>query len=89
MSNVKTEVVSILTELYPFINTDYANTFENEPLTGRQFKLSKIDLVYFLFELEKRLGISFKECTLNDYGFSTINKISMAIENLTETNNYL
>ncbi len=55
-----------------------------EPLTGRKFRFSNVDLAYLFFELEKRLGITFKNTTINEYGFSTIDKISKVIEQIEE-----
>ena len=46
-----------------------------EPLTGRTFGLTAVDLTYLLLETEKALGVRVPEGCLRDYGFSTLNKI--------------
>ncbi len=45
------------------------------PLTGAPFYLSEIDMVYLLFEIEKKYRIQIEEQYLIDYKFSTMNQI--------------
>jgi len=78
-SSIET-TVSTLQELCPFLEDLLIRENLDEPLTGRLFGLSKIDLVYLFFEIEKKLGITFGEQMLDEYGFSTINNISEAID---------
>lgn len=47
----------------------------DEPLTGKMFGLTAVDLTYLLLETEKALGVRVQERCLRDYGFSTLNKI--------------
>ena len=47
----------------------------DEPLTGRTFGLTAVELTYLLLETEKALGVRVPEGYLRDYGFSTLNKI--------------
>lgn len=77
--SIKT-IISTLQELHPFSEELSIGENLDEPLTGQLFGLSKIDLVYLFFELEKKLGITFEEQMLDEYGFSTINNISEAID---------
>ena len=47
----------------------------DEPLTGKMFGLTAVDLTYLLLDTEKSLGVRVPECCLRDYGFSTLNKL--------------
>ena len=47
----------------------------DEPLTGKMFGLTAVDLTNLLLETEKALGVRVPERCLRDYGFSTLNKI--------------
>ena len=47
----------------------------DEPLTGKMFGLTAVDLTYLLLETVKALGVRVPERCLRDYGFSTLNKI--------------
>lgn len=52
----------------------------NAPLTGNPFYMTHIDMVYLLFEIEKKFKIRVGEEKLISYGFSTVNKIVHVIE---------
>jgi hypothetical protein len=73
-------IINTIRELYPFSEEFLICENFNEPLTGRKFRFSKVELTYLFFELEKKLGVTFKDIVLNEYGFSTINKISKVID---------
>ena len=62
--------------------TDEMSVYENweEPLTGPYFKLTAIDLVYFLFEIETEFGVRIPHSMLKEYGFSTLGKICAIIQ---------
>ncbi len=77
-------VISTLKELYGLPDELFIEENFNEPLSGKLFRLSKIDLVYLFFEFEKRLGLRIEESELHDYGFSTINDITKALEGMTK-----
>lgn len=47
----------------------------DQPLTGRTFGLTAVDLTYLLLEVEKTFGVRVPERCLRDYGFSTLNSI--------------
>jgi len=55
----------------------------DKPLTGDEFRLSSVDLVYLLFEIEKEFKIRIKEQFLRNYGFSTIDSIVSIIQHYT------
>lgn len=50
-----------------------------KPLTGELFKLSAVDLVYFLFELENEFEIRFPPEAFDDYRFGTLAGISKIV----------
>jgi len=77
--SIKT-IISTIRDLYPFTDELLISKNFDEPLTGRLFGFSKVELVYLFFELEKKLGFSFEEQKLNDYGFSSINRIANVID---------
>ena len=73
MFNYSTQaIINTIRELFPFSEEFLICENYNEPLTGRKFRFSNVDLAYLFFELENRLGITFKNTTINEYGFSTI-----------------
>jgi hypothetical protein len=78
------EVINTIRGLYPFSEEFLICENFNEPLTGRKFRFSNVDLAYLFFELEKRFGITFKNTTISEYSFSTIDKISKVIEQIEE-----
>lgn len=85
MFNYSTQAINnTIRELFPFSEEFLICENYNEPLTGRKFRFSNVDLAYLFFELENRLGITFKNTTINEYGFSTIDKISKVIEQIEE-----
>ena len=84
--SIKT-IISTIRELYPFTEEWLISENFDEPLTGRLFGFSKIELVYLFFELEKKLGITFEEQGLKDYGFSSINGIANLIDQSMEHSN--
>ena len=51
-----------------------------KPLTGKDYRLSAVDLVYLLFELEEEFGIRISPDALNAYHFSTIEGICSIIQ---------
>lgn len=51
-----------------------------EPLTGVIFKLTGVDLVYLLFELEKHYQIKIVEEFLQNYRFNSICEIAKTIK---------
>lgn len=53
-------------------------------LTGRVFKLSAVDLIYILFEIEKEFNIHIPYDALEQYGFSTISSISSSVQQILE-----
>lgn len=75
MDQVRQEIVQLLNNKigYSWINIENAGDL---PLTGKPFYLSEIDLVYLLFEIEKKYDIRIEEKYLVEYGFSTVNKIA-------------
>lgn len=85
MFNYSTQaIINTIRELFPFSEEFLICENYNEPLTGRKFRFSNVDLAYLFFELENKLGITFKNTTINEYGFSTIDKISKVIEQIEE-----
>ena len=52
----------------------------NVPLTGAPFFFSEIEMVYLLFEIEKEFGIRMRQEQLLSYGFSTLNQITMQVQ---------
>ena len=85
MFNYSTQaIINTIRELFPFSEEFLICENYNEPLTGRKFRFSNVDLAYLFFELENGLGITFKNTTINEYGFSTIDKISKVIEQIEE-----
>lgn len=73
-------IIGTLQELYPFVGELLVSNNLDKPLTGRLFGFSKVDLVYLFFELEKKLGITFDQEMLDEYGFSSINRIANVID---------
>lgn len=51
-----------------------------EPLTGYYYNLTATDLIYILLELEQEYRIKIPAEDLEEYGFSTIYKIYLAVE---------
>lgn len=51
-----------------------------KPLTGKDYRLSAVDLVYLLLELEEEFGIRISSDSLNSYRFSSIEGICGIIQ---------
>ncbi|GAA4653034.1 hypothetical protein GCM10023142_01720 [Anaerocolumna aminovalerica] len=54
----------------------------DKPLTEEPFYFSDIEMVYLLFELEKSYGMCVKSEDMDDYGYSTIRKITNIMEGI-------
>lgn len=79
MDNIKEEIIYILKEKIHCACVNIENNLD-APLTGNPFYMTHVDMVYLLFEIEKKFKIRMKENDLISYGFSTINRIIHAIE---------
>lgn len=58
----------------------------NENLLGSNFKLRARDLIYLLFDVEKKFNINITDEDLNETDFNTINNILKVIDNKLATN---
>ena len=76
---IKKDILSILKEKLS-CTCQEAEQNSDEPLTGSPFFLSEIDMVYLLFEVEKKFGIRVAEESLVGYGFSTLNQIITLVQ---------
>lgn len=52
----------------------------DQPLTGSVFNFSGVELTYLFFEIENIFNIKVGPKNLQQYGFSSINKIAKVIE---------
>lgn len=59
----------------------------DQPLTGKVFHLSGIDLVYLFLFVQERFHIKIKQEALTDYRFNTINKIADIVKEYRVTTN--
>lgn len=75
LDEIRREIIDILCNKLNCTCEDKAVNMD-APLTGGQFMLSDVGMLYLLFEVEKRYGIRFREEELLDYGFSTANRIA-------------
>lgn len=75
LDEIRREIIDILCNKLNCVRKDKAVNMD-APLTGGQFMLSDVGMLYLLFEVEKRYGIRFREEDLLDYGFSTANRIA-------------
>lgn len=77
-------IFEILMEHFDITEEKLEERFWIEPLTGFHFGMAGTDMVYLLFEIEKMFDIRITEDQLENYGFSTIEKIVKCVaESLT------
>lgn len=74
IEEIKAEIVKILQEKIQ-CDTEQPGANMDVPLTGKPFGLSEVEMVYLLFEIEKKFRIRVEDRVLFQYGFSTIDKI--------------
>lgn len=58
----------------------FESCYWQQPLTGKHFGLSAVDLLYLLFEMEIEFGIKIPPDSLKQYGFSSISKILLLLQ---------
>lgn len=76
------DVVQIVLQILSRIiskTVEYSEKNIEIPLVSREIGLSALELLYLLFELEKRYGITFEAADVRDYGFCSVQKIVDAI----------
>lgn len=73
--NITDIVLKILTEKFDIPSSVCIPDNFSQPLTGKIWKLSGIDLTFLFFEIEKTFKIKLEEDDLICYGFCTIEKI--------------
>lgn len=78
MNKIENRVCIIICKLFEVDKKKLMNN-QNEFLTGNIFRLSPIDMVYLLNELEKTFIIKFNKEDLINYKFSTFRLIVEAI----------
>ena len=69
-------IIQILRESLGITESIDLYSIVDMPLTGSPIFLSGFDMVYLLFELEKRYNIRIHENAFCDYRFNTINIIT-------------
>ena len=74
-NSITETTINVFRKIANLDESNYDQRYWDEPLTGEHFKLTKVDMVYLLFEIEKQFEIRIQEEYLISYGFSTINKI--------------
>ncbi len=74
--NITEIICALLRKHFDIAEEKLEERFWKEPLTGFHFGLSGADLVYLLFEAEKTFDIKITEGQLENYGFSTIEKVA-------------
>ncbi len=86
MEDLHEEIVSRLLKVMKQCTSLPDERFEprywQQPLTGEHFGLSAVDLLYLLFELEAEFDVKFSPDLLKQYGFSSINKIHLLLQNI-------
>lgn len=76
---IERQVVSVMRHRLLVPDWKLGSEYWDEPLTGRFFGFSAVDLTYLFFELERAFNVRFRERDLADYGYSTINRIVKAV----------
>ena len=74
------QVIKVIERCTGFSPKKMDNTYWKEPLTGYYYNFSATDLVYILLELERELQVKIPPEDLEQYGFSTIDKICTVLE---------
>lgn len=84
MEDLHEEIVSRLLKVMKrctnFPDERFELRYWQQPLTGKHFGLSAIDLLYLLFELEAEFDVRFSQELLAQYGFSSISKIYLLLQ---------
>lgn len=78
MISIKEEIIQILQDKLQCPCERIEKNMEL-PLTGQPFYLSEIDMVYLLFEIEKKYRIRVEGKYLINYMFSTVNHIEKIV----------
>ncbi|MBU5331794.1 hypothetical protein KQI61_06260 [Anaerocolumna aminovalerica] len=80
--NINNQVVEVLYRKFnrPYKFLERKNW--EKPLTGEPFYLSDIEMVYLLFELEKKYSKCVNSECLGNYGYNTIRNITNIMENI-------
>lgn len=77
---IQQKIIEIMDKKLHFPREDLVRGNWDEPLTGKIFRFSAVELTYLFLEIEKAFSIRIPESCLHSYGFSTINKIIETIE---------
>ena len=79
MNTVENEVVQLLCTKFHCAQEALEHGIDM-PLTGSPFYLSDVEMVYLLFEVEKKYQLHIDEKFLAEYGFSTVRRIAETVE---------
>ncbi|QNK41198.1 hypothetical protein [Caproicibacter fermentans] len=79
-TEIRKMVINILYEKFDIPNSYLNLEYWSQPLTGNVFHFSGVDLTYLFFEVEKVYHIHINSSDLEDYAFSSINKISEIVQ---------
>lgn len=79
-SDIRILVLSIIAKCANLSPVQLAPAHWEEPLTGRMFNLSAVDMAYILFEIEQEFNIRISPDALLHYGFSSINDICTVVQ---------
>lgn len=77
--NVIKIICEILMKYFDITEEKLEERFWKEPLTGFHFKMTGVDMVYLLFEIEKAFDIKITEDQLEFYGFNTIENAAKCV----------
>lgn len=78
----KNDIIMLIQRMFPSTRELKLEELLDEPLTGARFRLSAEDLLYLLFEIEKKYALFISHEYLNNYGFNSINKIIKIVDDL-------
>ena len=79
---INNRVVEVLHQKFHLPHDILIQKHWDKPLTLEPFYFSDIEMVYLLFELEKSYGMCVKSEDMDDYGYSTIRKITNIMEGI-------
>lgn len=78
--NINNPVIEVLHQKFRMPYEILVQDNWDKPLTEKPFYFSNIEMVYLLFELEKRYNKRVESRSLDSYGYSTIRKITNVME---------
>lgn len=81
--NISNEVIDVMNDILhkklAVSEDELSRSNWDEPLTGTTFRLSGVDLIYFLLEMEKAFKIRIDEKSFSSNGFTTLRKVGTII----------